>query len=75
LQDIAQIWKLISKFTDEALQSLVSVKSKSPEEAASHLYGLILDYKLEIVKKLSRVTEEIECEKTPLPRELFPSLK
>ncbi|MBI5386713.1 MAG: hypothetical protein HZA90_18735 [Verrucomicrobia bacterium] len=75
LQEVAEIWSRMGLFCQAALQSLARLKEKHPHGAAPELYDLALDYKLACDKRHRGVLEEIACQKTELPKGLFPEMK
>ncbi|MHB8520979.1 MAG: hypothetical protein ACYDH9_09480 [Limisphaerales bacterium] len=74
LSEVAGIWKRMSQFCQSSLEVLARLKHKYPDCGTPELYDLVLDYKLAADKRFKGVMEEQACQKTDLPKGLFPEL-
>ena len=74
LKEVADVWKRMSRFCHSALQILANMKHKYPYCGTPQLYDLILDYKLAADKRCKSALEEAACQKTEIPKGLFPKL-
>jgi hypothetical protein len=74
LKEVADVWNRMSRFCHSALRILADMKHKYPYCGTPQLYDLILDYKLAADKRYKGTLEEVACQKTELPKGLFPKL-
>jgi len=72
LEDVAELWRQMSKLCNQTIQSLTVLTEKYPSCGTPALYDLALDFKLASEKRYQQVMEEIACQKKPFPKGLFP---
>jgi hypothetical protein len=74
LQKIEDVWKTMSGFCRVALKTVSTLKDKYPNCGTPGLHDLLLEYMAACDKRLRNVKREIACQKTHLPKGLFPAL-
>jgi hypothetical protein len=74
LNEVADVWRRMSRFCHSALQILADLKHKYACCGTTELYDLVLDYKLAADKRYTGTLEEATCQKTDFPKGLFPKL-
>lgn len=75
LGEVAEIWNGMSRFCQNALQTLTALTDRYPDCVAPGLYDLVLDYKLAADQRNRNALEEMACQTIDLPRGLLPELK
>ena len=74
LDEVAEVWKRMSRFCDSVLATLASLKEKFAYCGTPELYDSTLDFKQACEDRLRNVQEEIECQRIDLPKGLLPEL-
>jgi len=74
LRDVAEIWKAMSQFCQNALEVLSTLKDKYPSCGTPQLYDRVLDYKLAADKRYRGAIEEATCQTRDFPKGLLPEL-
>jgi len=72
LSEIVEVWRLMGQLCQFALRVLAELKNKYPNCGAPELYDRVLDYKLACDKRFKGASEELACQTTDLPKNLFP---
>ena len=74
LEEVANVWKRMQLFCESVLTTLVELREKHPWCGTPGVFDLTLEYKQACEDRLRDVEEEIECQKTDLPKGLLPEL-